>query len=88
MNKHCSINLFLLSFSFSYSLFSYSLFSFICIALEEEKDDQSIIELQTFFGWGTEDVEVQISAMAQVRKSRILLIGYIDYIEDFYCLCT
>ena len=35
------------------------------VAEEGQKDDQSLIEMQTFFGWGTEDVEVQISAMAQ-----------------------
>jgi hypothetical protein len=34
------------------------------VAEEEKRDDQSLVELQTFFGWGTEDVEVQISAMA------------------------
>ena len=34
------------------------------VAEEEQRDDQSLVELQTFFGWGTEDVEVQISAMA------------------------
>lgn len=35
------------------------------VSEEGQRDDQSLIEMQTFFGWGTEDVEVQISAMAQ-----------------------
>ena len=35
------------------------------VAEDTQRDDQSLIEMQTFFGWGTEDVEVQISAMAQ-----------------------
>ena len=34
------------------------------VAEEAQRDDQSLIELQTFFGWGTEDVEIQISSMA------------------------
>jgi glutamate synthase (ferredoxin) len=35
------------------------------VATEEERNDQSLIEMQTFFGWGIEDTEIQISAMAQ-----------------------
>ena len=34
------------------------------VAEDDQRDDQSLVELQTFFGWGTEDVEVQISSMA------------------------
>jgi glutamate synthase (ferredoxin) len=35
------------------------------VANEDQRNDQSQIEMQTFFGWGIEDTEVQISAMAQ-----------------------
>lgn len=35
------------------------------VAEDSHRDDQSLIEMQTFFGWGIEDTEVQISAMAQ-----------------------
>lgn len=35
------------------------------VADEDSRNDQSQIEMQTFFGWGIEDTEVQISAMAQ-----------------------
>ncbi len=33
-------------------------------AVALELDNKNLIETQTYFGWGTEDVEVQISAMA------------------------
>lgn len=39
-----------------------------------ELDNPNLIQTQTFFGWGTEDVEVQISAMAA------------DAIEATYCM--
>jgi glutamate synthase (ferredoxin) len=45
------------------------------VAMEEgQKDDSSLAAMQTLFGWGTEDVEVQIHSMAS------------EAIEATYCM--